>query len=514
MIAVNKIIGLRAAEDGSGNAFGSYHLRFIFLGIQLAFCAVNYFNFLPVDVSTRLLTIGIWASISWGWLLFYEIRHNPPMLIMPMIFYIFKSMVVSGWSNIHLMFLLKYDMAPDFVGNIVALKYLHAGAIFVMFEETLLLIGYYLIAWWLSLRDPRPWIISGEIDDDKLSLMIKRFVGLVVFMMLISAALGNLRIGTLFENLVRYGLLIAAMIIAAWFNYSPGHPQKRILAIIVLSLVQLGLVISGNSKQSLIIVLLPLACYFIVRMRGRWRDLLHLRYLLFAVVIFAYVVMFSFPAISYRRSERSKYDIEVSSRDIIKYVIEANTPGTLANEELWAIDGTGYGYVLSRNNLTIPAAFALQDVDNSGYTGMRFFNEGLVALIPRIFWPDKPLISMGAEMDSYLRTGIFYNTSGSSTCLGFAGNSYIQGGIWLMILTTVLLGCVLAVCFNYICRMWYNPLAIMVYFSICVECLRQFESFFDGGLSFVIEIVLLLLAAAIDPLLRKRIWHENESGKL
>ena len=514
MDAVNETVKPPAAEGGGRNTLGSYNLRFIFLGIQLAFCAVNYFGFLPFDLNTRLLIIGIWASCSWGWLLFYEIRHTPPMLIMPMIFYIFKSMVVSGWCNIHQVLLLERDIMPEFVGNIVALEYLPAGAILVMFEETLLLGGYYLVAKWMSLRTQRPWIIDGEIDDARLSLMIKRFVVLSVFMMVLFAVLGNLRVGVLFEKLVNYGLLIAAMIIAAWFNYSPEHPRKRVLAIIFLSLVQLGLVISGNSKQSLIVVLLPLACYFIVKMRGRWRDLLRLRYLLFAVVIFVYVVMFSFPAISYRRSVRSMYDIEVSSGDTIRYVLEANTPGTSANKELWAIDGTGYGYVLSRNNMTVPAAFALQDVDNCGHTGMRFFKEGLVALIPRIFWPDKPLISMGAEMDSYLRTGIFYNTSGSCTCLGFAGNSYIQGGIWLTVLTTLLFGCVLAVCFNYICRMWYNPLAIMVYFSICVECLRQFESFFDGGISFIIEIFLLFIAGMIDPHLRKRIWHENKSGKL
>ena len=110
---------------------------------------------------------------------------------------------------------------------------------------------------------------------------------------------------------------------------------------------------------------------------------------------------------------------------------------------------SGIEHFLARNSFNNVQNFSIQSYD-TGYSG-HTLNEIFVILVPRIFWPNKPNLSLaGNEFDALVKGSIGETTS--SLAPTFNGEAYWNGGWTLVLIVSFLIGIQFAhfyLCSNY-----------------------------------------------------------------
>ena len=143
-------------------------------------------------------------------------------------------------------------------------------------------------------------------------------------------------------------------------------------------------------------------------------------------------------------------------------------------------------------------AFSI-DYTNKNGTSPQFFKYCCMAIIPRIIWPNKPAIVIGgmayglATGDSNWMYSQSTNSYGTSVSLGYIGSCYFcfgrLGAIFMIMLHAMLIWYF----WNFFkSRLSYNLVALWAFSNFVFVILKDFESFADCGLNFMVFNLLYM----------------------
>ncbi len=231
----------------------------------------------------------------------------------------------------------------------------------------------------------------------------------------------NLLVRTLLSNtsvIIYLPILISAM---QWQRLNTG---KKI-SIAILIFVSAGIGVLELSKTQMLLPFFALAGGFMFD-RAHWRKL----FILCSVLTFAYFSIFA--TIVNNGRNHPLYDDANNSMAERMLIVSETWSDTVAR----SLSSSDSGTLLSRFAHAPTQSFLIEryDVGNPGHT----LDDAWAALVPRLLWPDKPIITrFGSELD-----GLFAqrNFSQSSLAPTFSAEAYWNDG-WLgLALISILLG--------------------------------------------------------------------------
>lgn len=462
--------------------------NFFILLAQIIVCLVGYCLASFFDYRLFLFLLGLWNIVFISIILLREEKTDKAMSS-PIVFYLLKSIITLGLCNM-------YTPSEGYVfcGLIISSNDLPYGALIITFGETIFLAGYYICEYWMKDSFPKESYSKISFNESAYKKTIL-FVIVAFFPLFLIRLYLEVSFGQIINGFLRYYFLIVSSMILSWIFFYPSSIFKRVLCLIILALAHVFYFTRNNSKEELIIITLPYVSFFFQKYRFSLKKIFSTKYLILFLSIASYILFFVYPFIANKRIFMNN-DIELSHRDSLTFSAAENEKLGMSNM---------FDSFINRNNFSVPSAFAYREVKNDGTIGLVFLKEGFYALIPSIFWKDKPTIHLGQTMDSYIRYGILDNSSSSSTCLGHPGNLYIQGGIFYLIFGCFTFGLLVSF-FSYRTTVWwYNPISLLIYYSISTQCVRLFESVFDLGSFFVILFVELIIAHFINKKIRNDI---------
>lgn len=205
-----------------------------------------------------------------------------------------------------------------------------------------------------------------------------------------------------------------------------GHKKWHYLLILMI-VFEIAVSVATFSKLNILMVL-------IVILIGRFLFYsVRLRFFVFGFTIMIGLYLLITPIVSSVRLMLSE-PVGVSNRLSIFYA------AIQADSEKETDNTSGIQFWWTRLALTSPQSFAMRAYDN-GIRG-NSFNLAVYTIIPRFFWPEKPIMTIGPDFDEMV-TG----NRGSASCPGYFAEAYWNGGWLLLILSCSYVGGLFA-CFT------------------------------------------------------------------
>jgi len=200
-------------------------------------------------------------------------------------------------------------------------------------------------------------------------------------------------------------------------------------------------------KSDLLVAVLPIVLVGFDRARAgpsRGRPLSRFAPTIAVGVLIVYFFLFVVSTYSSTR-RRGFWDhgegADPYSVPVAPYLTEAllaGIPGTAEFRDAHRFPNGVWG-LIGRMSMTPFPAWAYRQVESAGFSGVGFFEELLTNVTPRVFWPDKPLISPGRDFSVTIGTAADFDSARSATALTMQGAYYWRGGYaWLV------LGCALS----------------------------------------------------------------------
>ncbi len=396
-------------------------------------------------------------------------------------------------------------------------EYIGRGYLLLLTGEWVFLAGYFFVEsnfrklslkYSFSITETPQWILKTG-----LLLIILAWVLRILY--LIDLDIGS--IGRILNIFRSYSSAAGILFILLSLRDQTGFNKQKIIFILTLLIIaELTYSLQSYMKSDTIIVLLPISIYYVNKMTiSNIRPRISLRRILPIAFIAYFLIMVLFPYSQIRRSESWQGTTRLTDVKVIPYLTEALSaavPGTPAFKNGHKFPRKGVWTFFSRNEWITIAAWAVSRVEKEGTIAGKTIKEGIVALIPRLFWREKPLIATGRDFAVVLGQAKSFETATTSTGLGLAASLYWNGGILLLVLGMFINGMVLSKTWQvFQSHIFTNPIAMIVYVMLLLGSLMQFAGTFDGSISFYayIYIVLYPLMLVFQVFQDKRIDRTN-----
>ena len=256
-------------------------------------------------------------------------------------------------------------------------------------------------------------------------LPLKLALGVYLAALLVDIASSVLRIG--FGPLEQLTSLLFGFGVAAIF-FIGSHARTRVLQVVTAGLLALPmsfLAMRGGMKEEIFFPLIPAALLYWVRFNNATARGLALA-LGFAVLAGSQLF------VQYVRETtwKSTGQVDMSTSELVS----GFGAQTDRMQSSYALDS-----ISSRVNMTIAHATTVTLADNRGHEPEEVFGMIPASVIPRVFWPGKPIMRPGVMHTARILGGMVpVSQIGSATAAGFATELYL-GGWWI----GVVLGCVI-----------------------------------------------------------------------
>ena len=194
--------------------------------------------------------------------------------------------------------------------------------------------------------------------------------------------------------------------------------------------------------------------------------------------------------------------------------VRSALPGTARFRETHRFP-EGAWRLVERMTLTEYAAWAYQRVDSAGYREGSFPREVLAAVIPRIFWPDKPVVSYGHDFAVTIGRARSVDTADTAFALSMQGAYYWWAGYAGLVLGCMLTGAGFAAAWlTFRNQLALNPVSAVVVLLLCHEGFRWFESAFLGAFPMYLYIFIVFapLQRAVQRLIGYRVRRLTAGG--
>jgi hypothetical protein len=294
------------------------------------------------------------------------------------------------------------------------------------------------------------------------------------------------QLGQLLPVLHGLGVVSSALLPMARFK----HGLARLVTVAVLS-VPFVIAASGTGmKENMILAILPAALL-------AWRYFRHpvLRTgmvaggLLALALLTSYVNFFRAEVWSGKTSDAREHVTEDFVREV-----EAGGVGSTAMDGLKAF--------VARNNASVHRGWAVSIADEQQFYPSLVFSPMTYVFVPRILWPDKPLIQQGWEYSGVVFGQDYIAWSDSSTAAGFYPSLYLGYG-WLPFgVGAIFVGWLLAGLTRLAQRLAGPNAAALYIFGMLPFILRLDETWSVGVLTGpIISLFYILVVFAIAKLL-------------
>ena len=478
--------------------------RLIFTAFQTSHIAVFY-SFLGGGTDASVLaSSGVVNILLYSWLLTNEF-YSREKALSPIIFYLAASVFRIGIGTIYTVLVYESDSRLALnVGIYDVSDFLMEGHWLAMIGDLCFILGYFAfvsrttkvekrrnIGVTLATKRTRTYQIACLF-------MICAFCIRVLGQFITFGGLGQLAgyVGSYGPSAALYVML--SVIIA---NRN-GIRSKRAVFIVLIGLVNAAWSLFSYMKSDLFIALLPFM--LIAAQSGMARDRRMTFKRLFWPVIFSafFLVFFLFVVSAYSESRRSEfwigterkaeYDVEVIAH--VERALLAVLPWTEENTKMHRFPDRGAWNMIARMSVTNLTAWSYARVDSRGVRPDSFFESVLVAVTPRVVWPDKPLLSPGADFHATIGLATSGATATSATALTLQGAYYWWGGMLALIVGCFVTGSGFAVLLNiFSSTNKVNPISALITMVLCFEGFNWFESAFLGSFPFYLYALIVFL---------------------
>ena len=451
-----------------------------------------------------LAVSGVASAALYAWFVVAEYRWNG-YRPSPILFYLGASFLRLGAGALFV--ILAVDAGErNFltVGQGDMTDYLMQGHWLALLGDWCVVAGYFLVA---SRTRSRP-LAMGAVAPD---LWPRVWAGGLVA----SAGSGALRLleprldleglGRLPAFVTDYGVAagVCLMLAAAMNSGQRGPSWPRVG--VALGFVALDLVdgLYSYMKSDILVAALPLVLLATHRRaRRRLSEGLSPRRLGAAVLLAACFVLFVVAAYSPPRRDALRvagageapalrYDVPVAP--FLLDALQSAVPGTGRFAETHRFPH-GAWKLIGRMSLTPYAAWVYRHVEAGGGREGSFLEELLLAVTPRILWPDKPEISFGRDFTVILGEARSIASARSSTAVTLQGAYYWWGGYPMLLLGCVLTGGGFALVWLLFRDQWLlNPVAAIACLALCHEGFRWFESAALGSFPLYLYMFLVFV---------------------
>ncbi len=325
--------------------------------------------------------------------------------------------------------------------------------------EFICLVG--TLAFWIGWRIfGRPYwkesiqIIGTRVGD--LQLLMGYILGCTVYFLELAYGEKLLSLGSLI--IVTKGLGFGAIFALLAFSSRFGI-GKKLWWIPLIMVIPLGAdVLTQGMKSAFFFLMFPIVTAYFLRKPGVSLALVAVGTLVLMVFIYPYTLEF-------RKSVWVRGE-NVPVKSIVKDVAEnINTYGVLSQVE------DSFAHFQKRFGSIGMPGLVIHFSDIYGHMGIEFFENLVYSMIPRILWPNKPVIESGAWFSWYLGLARSPEEVRTSTAIHLAPELYWSAGWFAVVGWMLSLGVIYKKVHNYLLNhSLKKPILMAVWFSFFIFC--------------------------------------------
>ena len=457
--------------------------------------------------SPILLISGFWLISIYAWLAVKEIKLSLP-IPSPICFWILILILRTGIAALYIWILLIDNYPIIFTGYRVG-TYVHQGLIITIFSDFLILFSYFIVDIFFQDKFKEGFFsLHKNSVDDLFRYGLVFFVFSLILRLFEFFGIHLIPFGSFFVKMSDSGGIIFMMVMVVMAIIKPQDKVKSFKYILLVFLSEIPFALIGNSKESIILLFVPLFIYYlkfnIDNDFNRGRKALSV--VTIGLIIY-FVVMVFFPLNQMKREEYGgKQDASFSF--VLERATElfiASFPWTDEFTVVHRLPNKGIWYALSRSNMLAEGGFIYNWVENSGSLRDQwyFFKLGAMMLTPRILWPEKSKTNFGVHATYLINRASSPEMAHVSLSYGFAGFMLFQGGFPFLIIFSLMHGALFCISWqvahHYLSTVF---LASFLYFYLIQAALKSFEGFADAGITFygqyfIIYVFLTYLIAQV-----------------
>ena len=241
-----------------------------------------------------------------------------------------------------------------------------------------------------------------------------------------------------FGNLAQFASLMFLFAVASIYFIAVKQLAafRQVLLAVLLALPMVALALGSGMKEDLFFPLVPASLLYWFRYRSAMPRL-------FAIVVGFAVLGISQLYVGYVRDATWKTGENTPIRREQAPILQTVT--SFIDEFKYLNITDGLNKVSARINLTTTHAITVILADEYGYEPMEVFGKIPVSLIPRVFWPGKPVFQPGAMQTARIQgTHAELANTSSATAAGFITEMYLGAGFFGVMLGAGTYGLLLA----------------------------------------------------------------------
>ena len=475
-----------------------YSIRRTFIILQTLVFALSLLYeqlFASTHEYTIIFLYSLWNVISYIWLFIVELKYAPdfhPYQILAIITAQFVG--INGIS----LYLKLIDGENLYFGAQLVNDSLYLGIIYLSLQHIILFAIFFIFE--NRHREDKRKIpkIADRIKSSNINyfswaiyfyifVWLLRLLALVIPLVSISSVLVGLTVNG-------YSITLFLLTFSMLQEVTSNRAKIWHWLIVVIEIV---LVLNHGMKEEIIRPLVPYCIYLIISYKAGYSKI-NFRTVLSVALISIFVIYFVFPYVSIFRSLSIRSGRSWSQISTTEAIVEYEK--YIKKEGLYAKDDEerGMDYLINRAGSIGCNAFSI-DYSKKYGNNLKFFSYCCYALIPRVIWPNKPNVVIGGMVDSLVRgesnwlTAQQSDSYGNSLSLGYVGSCYFCLGFWGAIILISFQSFFIWYIWDFIKRtMLYNLVALWMFTGLVYILLKDFESFADCGLNFIVFNLIYL----------------------
>lgn len=443
-----------------------------------------------------IIASGIINIFLYSWLFKSELPQSRKLLPSPLLIYVMAGIIIQGlapiWAGAAM---LGGHSQPFWHGRFNVASELLSGHIILGVGDWMLVGGYTLGA----------WLYPGKKDGD--SVPIKDVRGTAIALICVGLFAGLLdragfSLGDYVSGLKMFdqfavpaGMLM--LLFAGNFASATDRRANLWLALLVLA-VQLPISLTSNMKQQTMVAIYPFVIYILAQIKWNFSVGRPPWLLLFAGLGVVWAVSFVlFPFSQLRRDDlwvgRQRLEKVPDALPYLAEALQASIPMSKSFNKLHEFPESGFWKFFKRHSYSKGAAWSYCYATYNGDQNNEFIKDGFIAVIPRLLWPDKPIISPGRKIAVLLGQAKNFEDATTATDSGAMAGALFLNGKWpCVILGMFVNGLLLQVIWQRVrLASLLNPFAVMCIMMIYVSTGRFFGSSTDGNVSFYVTIAVV-----------------------
>jgi len=472
--------------------------RDIFLKLQVLFLALSALSMYLLDMAGSenfVLLYSIWNIVTYTLLFYGEMRYAPdfhPFQILALAAIMFIG--VNGIS-------LYSDMRSGeelFFGIYIVNDCIAQGMLFLSLEHIILFGTFYFLEHKYGNSSS---MIAERIKDANVDYFRWAIYSYIIVWTLrgVNQLYPLDTVSSVLVEITTTGPMLTLLLLLFAKLENPYRNGIMFLHWVIV-LLEIILVLNHGMKEEIIRLLVPYCLYVLIEYKSGGKVKIKFSSAITIGILSIFVIAFVFPYISLFREISNRTNREWNQVSVSEtfdaYEDYVAREGKYENDK----ENRSIGYVVDRAGSIVSNAWSVDNAQKEG-TKPDYFMYCLMAPIPRIIWPDKPVILTGS-MAHQLTIGAadWMDESNAkedktSISLGFIGSCVLSLGVY----GGILLASLMSVWIWYVWhvsrkKLHNNVIAMWMFLAYVSLILKDFEGLQDCGINmFFINAVYIII---------------------